>query len=754
MLAMLEHASVLDALFAEGDDHFFVHDDAGSVLYASPGVSKRFGIDRAYMRGRRLREVALPLTLVDAMATAADEARLGARAVRAEAETTDDDGTRSWYRVSAARHEPRGATPPGGTVVVRDVTSERRAAVALEHSQARVAALSDASIDGIAIHRDGRVIFASRAFEEMFGEGPGALMGRFLADLVPPDVRASVVAAIGARMNVPMEYTALRRDGTPFPVRVTARTVPDIGGAVRVAVVRDLSNERSALASIAASERRWKYLAMLVPVGVFETDAAGDCTFVNERWQAMTGIRAEDARGRGWLNALHPEDRDRVCDEWYAAASAGREFALEYRYATPAGVVTWVQGSAVALRENGAVTGYVGTATDITERKDADARTAVRERLTSVGRLAAAVAHEVNSPLQYLMTNVELVLEQLRADRGREASALLPAAEEALVEARDGADRVRRIVLGLSTLTRPSDDPRIVLDLRTLLDRAITDAFGRVPHRARVVRRYERAPLVSAGESGLMQVFVNLLSNAAQALPQDGSDGHEITVSTGTYADGRAVVEIRDTGVGISEEDLTRVFDPFFTTRSLDGGTGLGLSVVHSIVTSLGGSITARSEVGRGTTMSVALPAMRGSVPAAREPSERPVEPARGAVLSIDDDALVGTAVMRMLRKEHDVTFHADARDALALIRKGRRFDAILCDLMMPNMTGMEFYETLRAECPEQAERVIFMTGGAFLDGAQQFLDATGNTCLTKPVPAVTLRAAVRDAVERNRRPG
>jgi CheY-like chemotaxis protein len=254
---------------------------------------------------------------------------------------------------------------------------------------------------------------------------------------------------------------------------------------------------------------------------------------------------------------------------------------------------------------------------------------------------------------------------------------------------------------------------------------------------------------VEGDEARLGQVFSNLLVNAAQAIPEGQADDNEIRITTETDASGRAVVEVRDTGPGIPADILGRIFDPFFTTKMVGEGTGLGLSICHNIVTGLGGEIVAESEMGRGTTFRVVLPAASLEAGSARKEAvaSRPAADRPGRILVVDDDPMMGKTLRRGLAEEHEVTVVTDGRQALDLLLGGRWFDVILCDLMMPNVTGMDLYAELSCALPEIVDRIVFMTGGAFTPAGRSFLASVPNQRLEKPFASEDLRAIIRALV-------
>lgn len=388
-----------------------------------------------------------------------------------------------------------------------------------------------------------------------------------------------------------------------------------------------------------------------------------------------------------------------------------------------------------------------------------DARIAVAGRLAALGTLAAGLGHEINNPLTYVLGNVDFALDVLRrhgftgdgAGPERDASPALDGdlreVAAVLAEARQGALRVRDTVRSVKHFARVEEAATARVEVREPLEEALRMTGVELRDRARVRVEYGATPAVMADPARLQQVFVNLLLNASQAVAEGATARSEVSVRTSTDARGHAVVEVRDTGRGIAPADLPRVFEPFFTTRPVGGGAGLGLAVCHGVVAALGGEITVESELGRGAVARVTLP----PAPAAEAPPAPGVpasEPARrGRVLVIDDEDAVARSIARMLRAAHDVVVETDPRDALARIDAGEPFDLVLCDLMMPAMSGIELFEALAAAHPSVAARVVFITGGAVSQRAREFLARQARPHLAKPFSAESLRRVAADAV-------
>jgi signal transduction histidine kinase/ligand-binding sensor domain-containing protein/ActR/RegA family two-component response regulator len=431
--------------------------------------------------------------------------------------------------------------------------------------------------------------------------------------------------------------------------------------------------------------------------------------------------------------------------------------AVELRLATGDG--SWrrceLSGRRIDLGDGPVV---VVTGRDVTERDRLRSKLLVSDRMASLGTLAAGIAHEINNPLAYVTANLEVVAESLAAappPPSPEQRAEHAELQAAIGDAREGAERVRKIVRGLRSFSRSEEEKRQSIALPDVLSAAIRLTSNEVKHRAVLVLELAPTPAVLADDGRLTQVFINLLINAAHAIPEGNTDANRITVRTRAASDGRAIAEIEDTGAGMPPEVLARAFDPFFTTKEVGEGTGLGLSICHGIISGLGGQITIDSAPGRGCLVRVVLPP---ADPAAEPaPPLVPVTsdalPRRRRVLIVDDEPRVAQALERMLSTDYDLTLVSCGATAIDHITAGVRYDAIISDVMMPNMTGIELFDRLESLAPDQASRVIFLTGGVFTPQTQTRLEAAGNPQLHKPVGAHELRACIAKLLASPRRP-
>jgi len=490
-----------------------------------------------------------------------------------------------------------------------------------------------------------------------------------------------------------------------------------------------------------------------VAEAVLVADPSGRILLFNQSAREMLGIDLSETPVENWISALSLRKFDGTPFEpselpIVRAVKGERVDALEMLVRSPAGG-TERQLSATArplVGLDGQIWGGVAVLRDVSVQRRQEAQLILSDRMASVGALAAGVTHEINNPLAAVLANVELAISDARSlPPSRTTERLV----EELTDAQEAANRVREIIRDLKLFSRSEEERHGPVDARQVLESALRMAWNEIRHRARLVRSFEDVPLVSGNDARLGQVFLNLLVNAAHAIPDGRAESNEIRVALRRVGE-RVLVEISDTGTGMSEEVLRQVFTTFFTTKPFGVGTGVGLPICQRIVTALGGQISVESKLGAGSTFRVLLPIASDATGAeppeqaiAEEPSKR-----RGRVLVVDDEPMVALAVRRTLERHHDVTIVHRAQDALEMLRAGERFDVIFCDVMMPNVTGIDFFKEVQALAPAELESIVFLTGGAFASQARQFLEAIPNVRLDKPFMPDELRRLVRARVK------
>jgi len=524
----------------------------------------------------------------------------------------------------------------------------------------------------------------------------------------------------------------------------------DSGGRVEggMALTQNISARKRAEQQLREQRERLARVLDLSPALVVGVDLAGRTSFVNPAAEQATGYTAVELIGQSWWDAVCPGDEQRQVEEMMASMEEGgclhnHEVMLRSK-SGDSRTVAW-SAERAQVHDAGTATETFFYGLDVTERNQMQERLVIAERMASVGTLAAGVAHEINNPLSYVVANLALAGEALERDADATESATTRLELRTLLaEAHQGAERVAKIVRDLRMFSRADEDRSELVDVAGSVEACLRMAANELRHRARVVRDFHPVPKVRANEARLGQVFLNLIVNAAQALPEARARTNLVRISIRCDGD-QVVVEVADNGAGMAPKTMRRIFDPFFTTKPIGVGTGLGLAISHRIVTAFGGEIQVDSEQGRGSVFRVSLPAAESVA----EPP--PVEAGtfhatrHGRILVIDDETFVGYALRRALERFHSVTVVSSATDGMAAIASGPPFDLIICDVMLPDVSGIDFYMQLAAERPDQARRVIFMTGGAFTSRARSFLEQVPNTCLLKPFEPAALLSLVNE---------
>jgi two-component system NtrC family sensor kinase len=403
------------------------------------------------------------------------------------------------------------------------------------------------------------------------------------------------------------------------------------------------------------SEERFRKLCNFSPFGIFETDPAGKCSYTNPRWNEISGRSGDENAGLGWSEAIHPEEREATLAAWKTAADRGREWSNEIRLLIPSGEVRWCQMvTSPMFSPGGTLLGYVGTVEDITARKSIEnERNAIEvqlrhaQKLEAIGQLAAGIAHEINTPTQYIGDNTRFVQDAfgdlskllaqydklLKACRHEPASPqllteveharetadldyLLREVPKAVQQSLEGIDRVATIVRAMKEFSHPGTSQKSAVDLNHAIESTITVARNEWKYIAEVKTELDPAlPPVPCLAGELNQVILNLLINATHAIAavvgETGEKKGTINVSTRHCGDWVEIL-VQDSGTGIPEKIRSRIFEPFFTTKGVGKGTGQGLAISRSVVVDKhGGTIDFESQVGKGTTFRIRLPLLQ-----------------------------------------------------------------------------------------------------------------------------------------------
>ena len=384
-----------------------------------------------------------------------------------------------------------------------------------------------------------------------------------------------------------------------------------------------------------------------------------------------------------------------------------------------------LQGAVEALRVEGE------------QRADAERLAARAQQMQALGRLTAGIAHEINNPLQVVRGHLEMLDDEL--DR-RGMDDLLRRLRVAI----SSTDRIAAIVGEVRLFATPQETVGQPVDVEKVVDGALTLLARSTPPRVEISLSADRVGPVLAIEHRLAQVIVNVLENAFAAFGAVADRPHRIAIRLASAGPGEVLVEVADTGEGIPPEHLAKVFEPFFTTRAIGRGSGLGLSICKGIVESFGGRIEIASQRGVGTTVRISLP-RAPALPTVDAPAPVALSRAGLEILVIDDEEPVRRLVGMMLGRHRPVAC-GSVREALALVAE-TPFDVILCDVTMPERTGLELLDDLRRSSPAIAERVILMSGAVLGEDARAARAARPGRWLDKPFSRRQLEEAIASVV-------
>jgi len=608
-----------------------------------------------------------------------------------------------------------------------------------------------------------RNLFVSADLARMMGYEPLEAMTRDPWSMIAPEElpRLKEMAtrrAAGEKVPGSFETVLLHRSGARIAIELAqSRTVLD-GHPITVTFVSDISSRAATSQALRESEKRFRDLVDGAPDGVVILRGPV-VMFLNLRAAKLLGL-ANPAQGTGRVitDFLHPDDRERAAMRIRKLLQeGGLDERAEYRSIDGRGEERAVEISSIPIEYQGGPA-VLAFARDVTERKRMEIKLLEADRLTALGVLSAGVAHEINNPLAYVLLNLEYLKRELpkAANDPSRIESLMVRVQDAC----HGADRVASIVRDLRTFARGEETARQPVGLETVIEAAVNIAYPEIRTRARLERRYQTVPAVDGNAGRLEQVFLNLLLNATQAFAEDSEEADNLIRIT-LRADGDEVVaEVADNGPGIPADLLGRIFDPFFTTKPVGVGTGLGLPICRGIVQTHGGEITVDSKPGSGATFTLRFPASKLSpIMPSRKSDRSPLDHAdvreRGRVLVVDDESVVAHTLKVLLQGEHDLVVAESGAEALELLQGEATslstYDAILCDLMMPGMTGMELFEVLRREYPALAGRVVFMTGGVSMMRVSEFLESVPNAKFEKPFDIAELRRCLHRMVASSR---
>ncbi len=543
---------------------------------------------------------------------------------------------------------------------VENITERKLAEKALKESEEKYRTLMENMNDIVMmVDNDDRVLYVNKKFSEKLGYSDNEIIGEigYKKLLVSEDQEVIIKANKERTKNVISQYetTFIAKDGSKIDFFISGAPVRDPEGKIigSIGNMIDITERKQAEKALKESQQLFQALAQVSPVGIFRTKADGYTTYVNPKWMELSGLTFEEAIGDGWLIAVHPEDKEMLRGNWKSHSGKSENSTAEYRFIKPDGSIVWVLGNAEPEIIDNKIMGYIGTITDITEKKiiekelekhrnhleflvkdrteelatsneellstneelhkqreelevvlknlqNTQKQLVQAEKMASLGVLASGVAHEINNPLNFIKGGIfglEQYFDENLKEHKEEVSPLIEGIHT-------GVERAANIVTSLNHYSRRDDSKLVECDIHSIIDNCLVILRNQIINRIDIKKNYSpKLHSLYGNEGKLHQAMLNVLSNAVQAIDNKGV----INVKT-TASKHKITIFVSDTGCGISTENMPKIFDPFFTTKEAGKGTGLGLSITHNILEEHNGTIEVESSLGNGSSVKITLP--------------------------------------------------------------------------------------------------------------------------------------------------
>ncbi len=659
----------------------------------------------------------------------------------------------------------------GVVLVFRDQTQEREAQKALQQQYEQlVKSEREAAFYADLVKRsslalgvgfpDGRFGTVNEAFFRLTGYSRNELATLDWSKiLTPPEWREIEVSKLeelnqtGQPVRYEKEY--IRKDGSRVPVEMVVHLVRDENGASHCyyAFVSDITDRKRAEEALRESEERFRLASESLSDVIYEWDLGSSVKWFGNIDRLLGYAPGEFPHTlEAWMDILHPNDRDRV---WKAVEKQLRDEAtydIEYRVQHKEGGWRDFLARGTAVKDaSGKPMRWIGAVTDITDRKRSEELALQSLRVKSVADLSSGVAHHFNNLLQIVIGNTSLSLADLESG---DLSELKTNLEQMLQAATLGAETVKRLQTFANMRADITEGEAAVFDVATTARNAaqVSEPLWKSDPEKKGIKIDLQLDLmggclVKGQENEMFEVMVNLIRNAAEAMPQGGD------VEVKSYREANeVVVNVRDTGIGIAEEDLPRVFQPFWSSKGVGIGKGMGLAVTHGLVKRHGGSMSVDSKLGAGTTFTVRLPLAQEPVRKTEQLSTSATED-RLTILVIDDDLSIAGLLERMLAKAgHSVFTALSGEEGLAVFNK-ERVDLVLCDLGMPGMNGWDVGKAIRSICRDRGiikPPFVLLTGWGGQELEEEKIAESGtDVVVAKPIDSATVISTVQEIAAR-----
>ncbi len=567
----------------------------------------------------------------------------------------------------------------------------------LEHAEKELAEseewfrrLHEASFAGIAIHDKGVILECNGGLCELSGFDYDELIGMNKIELIAPEFREKVMKNILSGYEKPYEILGIRKDGSRLPLEIREKVIPYRDRKVRVAEFRDISERKAAETELKRSHEQYRSVVENANDAIIIIQD-GIIVFHNQKAEILTGLSPEEGV-YPFIDFVHPEDRDSVFAQ-YRNKIKGNKITtpFAFRIMDKKGNVLWVDINAVNVtwKGNPAVLCFIR---DITLQRKLEAQLRKSQKMESIGIMAGGIAHDFNNILSIILGNIELAMLDLPDWNP---------ARKNLNESHKACFRARDIIRQILNFSRQTELERIPINLSGIVRESLALLRSTLPSTVEIRQNIEElSSVIVADPTQIHQVMINLCANAAYAMKGKGGVievGLSETIlkekTEKQYPDlppGRYwELSVRDTGRGIDPGIIDRIFDPYFTTKQIGEGSGMGLSVVHGIVENHGGKIYVSSEPGKGSVFTILFPKIEAEAAPEKEKKQELPE-GNERILFVDDEISLAKIGKRMLeRLGYQVISKTNPLDALEVFKADpQQFDLVITDITMPQMTG------------------------------------------------------------------
>jgi PAS domain S-box-containing protein len=751
--ALRESEERYRTILEEMQDGYFEVDLAGNFTFVNDAVCRQLGYSREELIGMNNRTITANDD-VENVYKAFNQVYREGQPVRAFTfNTVRKDGSSGLGELSIFPLRNKGGEIIGFRGIGRDIAERLRMIEALRRSEERYRTVLDEMEEAYyELDLAGNLTFFNDALIRKGGRSREELMGLRYKDYTPAKDIGRVYKAFSQvyqtgkpLKGIPLQ--AIRKDGTVISSEDTVLPLRNKAGEIIGfrGLSHDVTERLQMMEALRRSEERYRTMLDEMEEAYYEVDLTGNFTFFSDALCRQLGYSREEITGMSYRVYIPPENAKKVFEVYNAVYRTGEPHkSFASAQIKKDGTRVFTEDSIFPLRdEEGKIIGFRGISRDITERKQRDEEKKQLEqkaqfasRLASVGELASGVAHEINNPLTAVIGYAHLLLDRkdIPVDIKRDVEVI-----------NEGAQRVAGIIKKLLVFARQTKPERTYVDVNEIINTTLElRAYSLQSSNIKVILQLDpELPMTVADPGQLQQVFLNLIMNA-EAEVKLVHGGGKLAIKTEQMGDNLRV-SFKDNGLGIARENLERIFNPFFTTRKVGQGTGLGLSVCHGIVTEHKGRIWAESQLGKGATFIMELPIVNESKqlempePVVRE--TRKV--AKAKILVVDDEIVIRQFVSQILAEEgHEVEAVESAEDALEEVNN-KEYQAIMLDIKMPGMSGIELYRHFQKISPPLADKVVFITGDVMGTSTMAFLSKTKAPYIIKPFDATQLKAEI-----------